>query len=89
MTWVLSNDKSFVVENFKEVENPDDPSRPYPSDFSKLLSSYYTAVSRTNSDILASLDLWLDKLSEVKKFYTSNKTVVEFLRIFLQYFIGS
>ena len=34
MTWVLSNDKSFVVENFKEVENPDDPSRPYPSDFS-------------------------------------------------------
>ena len=84
MTWVLSNDKSFVVENFKEVENPDDPSRPYPSDFSKLLSSYYTAVSRTNSDILASLDLWLDKLSEVKKFYTSNKTVVEFLRIFLK-----
>lgn len=81
---VLSNDKSFVVENFKEVENPDDPSRPYPSDFSKLLSSYYTAVSRTNSDILASLDLWLDKLSEVKKFYTSNKTVVEFLRIFLK-----
>lgn len=25
MTWVLSNDESFVVENFKEVENPDDP----------------------------------------------------------------
>ena len=33
MTWVLSNDESFVVENFKEVENPDDPSYPYPSDF--------------------------------------------------------
>ena len=48
------------------------------------MNSYYTAVSRTNSDILASLDLWLDKLSEVKKFYTSNKTVVEFLRIFLK-----
>lgn len=84
MTWVLSNDESFVVENFKEVENPDDPSHPYPSDFSKLLSSYYAAVSRTNSDILASLDLWLEKLSEVKKVIISNKAVGEFLRIFLK-----
>src|SRR5699024_414789 len=61
----------------------DDPSRPYPSDFAKLLSSYYAAVSRTNTDILASLDLWLEKLSEVRKVYTSNKAVGEFLRIFL------
>src|SRR5699024_3761330 len=56
----------------------------YPSDFSKLLSSYYAAVSRTNSDILASLDLWLEKLSEVKKVIISNKAVGEFLRIFLK-----